>query len=415
MADDPSRPHPVSTGDDPRTPVAQLGRGGVAVGAGTRRGGNALGRHHPERSRTTWVVLVLIVVVAAVIVTLVMAGSGGSGGAGGAAPAQAHKASSSSGDHTSTAAAPATAESAKGTPLDPSKFTTGSCMAFSPTKGDKHETVFLDAGHGGIDPGALGVTESGQQIHEALQTLPVELDAMALLRAQGYRVVVSRTRNSTVLKPGPGDVATGAFTLQGEHDDVASRDVCANMAKATILLAIYFDAGTSSTNAGSITGYDTDRPFSADNLKLANLLQADVLSHLNAHGWTIPNDGVVPDTTLGGPAYTTTAADYDHLLLLGPADPGWFTTPSQMPGALIEPLFITDPFEATIATSSVGREAIAQGMAEAAEQYLQGQTAATSASSGKDKTEAGSRQQATTTSGHAATRASGRARRASPS
>jgi N-acetylmuramoyl-L-alanine amidase len=227
------------------------------------------------------------------------------------------------------------------------------------------------------------VTESGQAIHEANQTLPVELDAMALLRGDGYRVVVSRTRNSTVLRPGPGDVATGAFTLKGEHADVASRDVCANLAKATILLGIYFDAGTSSTNAGSVTGYDSVRPFSADNLKLATLLQNDVLAHLNAHGWTIPNDGVVTDKTLGGPAYTTTAANYDHLLLLGPADPGWFTTPSEMPGALIEPLFITDPYEGTIAASTVGRETIAQGMAEAAEQYLQSKSSTSATSSDK--------------------------------
>lgn len=265
---------------------------------------------------------------------------------------------------------PATAASTSGTALDPSMFTPGSCVAFSPTSGDRHQTVFIDAGHGGIDPGALGVTESGATIHEADETLPVELDAASLLRAQGYRVVVSRTRASTVIRPGPGDVATGIFTLQGEHADVAARDVCANLAKATVLLGIYFDAGTSPTNAGSVTGYDSVRPFAADNQRLATLLQADVLAHLNARGWTIPDDGVVPDTTLGGPAYTTAAANYDHLLLLGPADPGWFTTPSQMPGALIEPLFITDPFEGTIAASPGGQRAIAQGMAQAAEQYL---------------------------------------------
>jgi N-acetylmuramoyl-L-alanine amidase len=270
---------------------------------------------------------------------------------------------------------PAIAASTAGTALDPSMFTPGSCVAFSPTSGDRHQTVFIDAGHGGVDPGALGVTESGAAIHEADETLPVELDAASLLRAQGYRVVVSRTRASTVLRPDNGDVATGIFTLQGEHADVAARDVCANLAKATILLGIYFDAGTSPTNAGSVAGYDAVRPFAADNQRLATLLQTDVLAHLNAHGWTIPDDGVLPDTTLGGPAYTTAAASYDHLLLLGPADPGWFTTPSQMPGALIEPLFITDPFEGTIAATPGGQRAIAQGMAQAAEQYL-GQAAA---------------------------------------
>jgi N-acetylmuramoyl-L-alanine amidase len=276
---------------------------------------------------------------------------------------------------------PTLAASPGGTELDPSMFEPGSCVAFSPLSGDRHQTVFLDAGHGGIDPGASGVTESGATIHEADETLPVELEAANLLRAQCYRVVLSRTRASTVLRPGSGDVATGIFSLQGEHDDVAARDVCANLAKATILLGIYFDAGTSSTDAGSVTGYDTVRPFSADNQRLATLLQTDVLAHLNARGWTIPNDGVVSDATLGGPAQTTTAANYDHLLLLGPADPGWFTTPSQMPGALIEPLFITDPFEGTIASSPRGQQAIAEGMAQAAEQYL-GQGSASASAAG---------------------------------
>lgn len=358
---------------DRYTVAEQLGRGDAAGGGGSR------GYHRRRRSgrrsprgpwwRSGWVV-VAVVVAAVVVLVASLAGGGGPGTKGGSGPA-GHSGGAAAGPKTNTVANPTTVASAKGTPLDPSMFTAGSCMAFSPTSGDRHETVFIDAGHGGIDPGALGVTESGQQIHEADQTLPVELDTMALLRAQGYRVVVSRTRASTVLRLGPGDEATGVFTLQGEHNDVASRDVCANMAKATILLGIYFDAGTSPTNAGSITGYDSDRPFSADNLKLANLVQQDVLNHLNAHGWNIPNDGVVTDKTLGGPAYTTTAANYDHLLLLGPADPGWFTTPSEMPGALIEPLFITDPFEGTIAASTTGREAIAQGMAQAAEQYLQ--------------------------------------------
>jgi N-acetylmuramoyl-L-alanine amidase len=41
-----------------------------------------------------------------------------------------------------------------------------------------------------------------------------------------------------------------------------------------------------------------------------------------------------------------------------------------MPGALIEPLFITDPFEGSIAASTTGQQAIAHGMAEAVEQYF---------------------------------------------
>jgi len=41
-----------------------------------------------------------------------------------------------------------------------------------------------------------------------------------------------------------------------------------------------------------------------------------------------------------------------------------------MPGAVIEPLYITDPFEGTIANSDHGQMTIAQGIAAAIEQYF---------------------------------------------
>ena len=262
------------------------------------------------------------------------------------------------------------ARAAAGKELDPRQFEPGACVEYPPTSGNRKLTVFLDAGHGGLDPGGVGTTQTGQVVYEADATLPVELDAMKLLRAQGFTVVVSRTRDETVRKPGPGDVSGGLYTAQGVHDDVAARDVCADTAKANVLVGIYFDAGGSSYDAGSVTGYDTARTFSAENLRLATLVQNDVLGALNAQGWAIPNLGVVDDGQLGGPPLTTEAADYGHLLLLGPAEPGWFSTPSTMPGALIEPLFITDPFEASIATSAQGQQLIAGGLAQAVEQYF---------------------------------------------
>jgi len=258
----------------------------------------------------------------------------------------------------------------EGKDLDPREFEPGACVEYPPTAGGKKLTVFLDAGHGGLDPGGVGTTESGQTVYEADETLPVELDTMGLLRADGFTVVVSRTEDETVLRPGPDDVSGGLYTTQGVHDDVAARDVCADLAKANVLVGIYFDAGGSSLDAGSVTGYDTARSFSVENLRLATLVQGDVLSAMNAQGWGIPDLGVVDDSQLGGPAMTTAAADYGHLLLLGPADAGYFSTPSTMPGALIEPLFITDPYEASIAASAQGQQVIAGGLAHAVEAYF---------------------------------------------
>jgi N-acetylmuramoyl-L-alanine amidase len=173
------------------------------------------------------------------------------------------------------------------------------------------------------------------------------------------------------------DKSGNELTLLGSHDDEAARDVCANKSHADVLVGIYFDAGYSSSNAGVVTGYDTDRPFSADNLRLANLVQNDVLNAMNAQGWGIPNEGAQSDSGLGSVAPTDSdtgiaaeAENYNHLLLLGPASPGYFSTPSLMPGVVIEPLFITDPFEADIADSTSGQQVIARGIAQAVTQYF---------------------------------------------
>ncbi len=267
-------------------------------------------------------------------------------------------------------AAAAAAASSAGTPLDPARFLPGACVAFPPTRGNRRLTVFIDAGHGGRDPGAVGATASGQSVEEARLTLPVELDAAALLRAVGFRVVVSRTRTTAVARIGPGDMSGGIYTVHGADHEIAARDVCANLARASLLVGIYFDAGGSPANAGSVTGYDRDRPFWRANLRFANLLQRDVLAAMNARGWQVPNDGVQLDVFLGGPALSAAGARYDHLMLLGPAMAGYFTTPSRMPGALIEPLFVTDPFEAAIASSATGQRTIARGVAQAVEQYF---------------------------------------------
>jgi N-acetylmuramoyl-L-alanine amidase len=260
--------------------------------------------------------------------------------------------------------------------LAPNAFARGACIAYPPTSGNRHKTVFLDPGHGGIDPGGVGTTDSGQPVEEAKVNLPIAFAAMALLRANGFRVVLSRTGDSTVVRLSAAQIAAGTLSYQAAHADVADRDVCANLGHAKVLVGIYMDAG-GPQSAGSLTAYDPDRPFAGANRRFANLLQADVLSAMNGEGWAIPSDGVRSDSGEG--SYQGSAADggveagaasYDHLLLLGPAMAGYFSTPSHMPGAVIEPLYLTDPFEGSLAASRHGQKVIARGIASAVEQFL---------------------------------------------
>ncbi len=133
-------------------------------------------------------------------------------------------------------------------------------MAFPPTLGNRHLTVFLDAGHGGPDPGAVGITSTGQVVYEAGETLPVVLDATAIPRQAGFRVVVSRTGPTSVLRLGPGDVSGHVLSVVGSHDDVAARDVCADLAHADVLVGVYFNSGAA-YNAGCVTAMTSPPVF----------------------------------------------------------------------------------------------------------------------------------------------------------
>lgn len=256
-------------------------------------------------------------------------------------------------------------------PVDAARFAAGACVAYPPTGVPRNTTVFLDPGHGGPDPGAIGIS-GGSVVQEAGATLPTVLAAVPLLQARGYRVVVSRSGSGAVARPGPGDLTGGIFTPQGLLRDSVARAVCADIAQAAVLVSVHLNAGSSPSNAGMLSVYDDARSFSSDSRRLASLLQSDVLAAMNANGWGVPDGGVVSDLGYGAPALDPAGAAYGRLAILGPASPGYIDTPSGMPGVVIEPLFVTDPFEAGIAAGATGQHAIGTGIAKAVDAFLGG-------------------------------------------
>lgn len=250
-----------------------------------------------------------------------------------------------------------------------SRFEPGSCVLFTPTHGNRHLRVFIDAGHGGIDPGGTGRTSSGQPVSEAPLNLLVAKDAAVLLRRQGFSVVLSRSSSNPVARPEPGDFSGSGYTVLGERRELVARNLCADLSRANVVLGIDEDAAAEPSAAGSVTLYDAQRPYHAANLRLAQLVQRDVLASLSALHTAVPNLGVHNDVGYGDLA-SAGAQAYGHLTLLGPPKRGYLSTPTLVPAALIEPLFLTNPSEASLADSAAGQQAIARGLADAAEQFL---------------------------------------------
>jgi len=230
--------------------------------------------------------------------------------------------------------------------------------------------VFLDAGHGGVDPGTAGHTSSGRLVREKAATLALVKVATAQLRAEGYRVVVSRWVDTVVAVPGPGDLKNGVFTADGARHDILARIACANASGARALVSVHMNALTSSTVGGSLTIWDPDRSFSVANKQLATLLQRNIITSLHDAGLPVPDLSILKDTQNHGTALTAEGAAYGHEALIGPYKKSWVPDPTTMPGAIIEPLFLTRPTEADIVTSATGQRVLARAITAAIDQFL---------------------------------------------
>lgn len=245
------------------------------------------------------------------------------------------------------------------------------CIEEPPTAADRHQVVFVDAGHGGVDPGAEGTAPGGVLVSEKSVTLGVALVLAQLLRAHGFTVVLSRTADTLVADLPEQDLnSDGSLTPDGFRADLEARVACANSAHAAALVAVHFNDFDDPTAAGSQAFYDPDRPFAHSSLQLAQEVEAGLIGQFQSHGWNIPDRGIQTDTTDDGPALTPADAAYGHFIELGPFSKGVANVASNMPGTLVEPLFLTNPGEAAVAASPAGQQGMAAGLLQGISTYL---------------------------------------------
>lgn len=249
-------------------------------------------------------------------------------------------------------------------------LTDGSCWLLPATGKARAATVFLDPGHGGYDPGAGGGTSDGRPLHEADLTLAVAQQAAAELRSLGYDVVMSRTADTNVLDF-PARYRHGQLlSAEAVQADIRARAACANEADAAVLVSLHFNSNDDPSISGTEVLYEPNRSFGDDNRRLATSLLRTVVGDLMAAGWTVPDRGTHPDHDVAGPALSGEGAAYGHLLVIGPRKAGYNDRPSEMPGVVIEALFLTRPIEADIAASKAGQRVLGAAIANGIDSFL---------------------------------------------
>ncbi|HEU0116636.1 MAG TPA: N-acetylmuramoyl-L-alanine amidase [Thermomicrobiales bacterium] len=238
--------------------------------------------------------------------------------------------------------------------------------------------VCLDPGHGGSDRGFMrppfGVLPS---MNEADMALRLAWDLESRLKRDGLTVVMTR-RTDVSVAGDDEDVNHDGKTARddpagtdhyGTIDDIQARiDIC-NAAHADLLVSMHINGYSTDKPFGYETWYTAARPFGDLSRAFATLAYAHLKEQLAKIGYVVPpalERGVNDDSTAD---VQKQYSIYKHFLITGPEIPHELT-PSAMPGAIVETLFISNDNDAMVLASDQGRNAIVTAYENAILEYF---------------------------------------------
>ncbi len=212
----------------------------------------------------------------------------------------------------------------------------------NPAPQAKGKLIVIDPGHGGSDPGALHQSGNGQaDVTEEDANLAVALRLADMLRADGYEVQLTRSTDTEVV---PGSKAA----------DLQKRVDIANEAGADVLISVHHNAAANKSARGTEVWYCSDRPFGAENERLAKAVNEALVRNLREAGYDTVDLGVKDDSKAG------------HFAITGPN----LARPSEMPSIIGEALYITNDQDAAQLKRPEGIEALARGYFEGIKVYF---------------------------------------------
>ena len=222
-------------------------------------------------------------------------------------------------------------------------------------------TVAVDPGHGGAEVGAV-FAEGGQSLVEKDVNLSIALRLKVLLENAGYRVVLTRDSDRSANDP-PMDI-TGDGRVNS-RDDLQARVDIANESRADVFISLHNNGSNSPDESGTEVWYCKERTFGDKNFVLAGELQSAILANLQSVGYTSLDRGIKEDSNFRiyrGQPY--------NIFVLGAPRPPSHLRATEMPGALVESLFVSNPVEASLLQRDDVLDAIAAGCFEGIERYL---------------------------------------------
>lgn len=215
--------------------------------------------------------------------------------------------------------------------------------------------IFLDPGHGGEDPGAIG---RNRRIKEKDVVLNIAIELKELLEQSGYNVSISRDRDVFIPLP--------------------ERTAMTNRANADLFISIHANASRRQ-GAHGIETYFFDLSSDRDVLKLAameNGVSVDKLDTLqfiltDMERTPIRNQSAMLATSIQESVYRNVNSSGVNSRNLGVKHgPFYVLKGARMPSVLVETAFITNPKEEKLLASKKYKRDIAEGILNGIRKYI---------------------------------------------
>ena len=224
---------------------------------------------------------------------------------------------------------------------------------------DGRNIVCIDPGHGGEDLGNVRVENGRITLREKDFVLEHSLLLAERLRADGFEVVLTRETDTEVNPSnedvnGDGKVAPeGGPARTDQLDDLQARVNICNLAAADLLVSVHYNGAENVFLSGYEVWFNNERPFSGRAETFATLMHEALAAAYAEAGYEAVDRGI----------------GIEHHVVTGPERPSELV-PSEMPGAVIEGLFLSNDEDAEFVQSDIADETLVGAYEQAITRYF---------------------------------------------